>query len=251
VLNDERFWRNKGQENRLKRISQLLGESQGPGTLKALLLRASLVVCALILFVGVTWLARSKNYTNREVALVNLNATSEAPPPANLESQPTATVSLQKPPAPKVNWERVFGYAALHSVYGLDFYKKKDYDQAISQYTQAINLDPYNDFANASIYYDRGLAYRYNKEYDQAIRDFNRAILLNPVRANAYYHRGIAHYHKDEYDNAIRDFDEAILLDPGDPTAYYYRGVVHHEKGEDVEAQADFEKSHELGYEPQ
>jgi len=215
------------------------------------MLRASLVICALIMIVGVIWLARSKIYTNREVALVNLNATSEAAPPATLESQPTATVSLRKPPAPRVNWERVFGYAALHSVYGLDFYRKKDYDHAISEYTDAIKLDPNNDFANASVYYYRGLAYRYKKEYDQAIRDFNRAILLNPIRANAYYHRGIAYFHKDEYDNAIRDFNEAILLDPGDPTAYYYRGVVHHEKGEDAEAQADFEKSHELGYEPQ
>ena len=211
---------------------------------KALILMASLVVCALILIVGVLWLAR-------EVALLTLNATPEFVPPTTLESKSTATLSLQKPPAPKVTWERVFGYAALHSVYGLDFYRKKDYDHAISEYTDAIKLDPNNDFANASVYYYRGLAYRYKKEYDQAIRDFNRAILLNPIRANAYYHRGIAYFHKDEYDNAIRDFNEAILLDPGDPTAYYYRGVVHHEKGEDAEAQADFEKSHELGYEPQ
>ena len=218
---------------------------------KALILKGSLVVCALILIVGVLWLARSKNYANREVALLTLNATPEFAPPTTLEPKSTATLSLQKPPAPKVTWERAFGYAALHCVYGLDFYKRKDYDRAISEYTEAIKLDPNNDFANASVYYYRGLAYRYKKEYDEAIRDFNRAILLNPVRANAYYYRGLAYYHKEEYDNAIRDFNEAIFLDPSDPTAYYYRGVIHQEQGEDAEARADFEKSHQLGYRPQ
>jgi tetratricopeptide (TPR) repeat protein len=226
-------------------------QNQGSATPKALMLSASLLVCALILVVGVIWLARSRNYSNREVTLPALNATPESAPPATFESKPTATVSLQKPPAPRVNWERVFGYAALHSVYGLDFYKKKDYDHAISEYNDAVRLDPNNDFANASVYYYRGLAYHYKREYDQAIRDFNRAILLNPVKANAYYYRGLAYYHKEEYDNAIRDFSEAIFLDPRDPTAYYYRGVVYREQGKDAEAQADFDQSHQLGYQPQ
>jgi len=226
-------------------------QNQGSSTPKALVLRASLLVCALILIVGAIWLARSKNYTNREVTLLALNATPESAPPATLESKPTATVNLQKPPAPRINWERVFGYAALHSVYGLEFYKNKDYDHAISEYNEAIRLDPNNDFANASVYYYRGLAYYYKREYDRAVRDFNRAILLNPVVANAYYYRGIAYCHKEEYDNAIRDFSQAIFLDPSDPTAYYYRGVVYREQGKDAEAQADFDQSHQLGYQLQ
>ena len=209
---------------------------------------AKLLVCALILIVGAIWLARSKNYTNREVTLLALNATPESAPPATLESKPTATVNLQKPPAPRINWERVFGYAALHSVYGLDFYKNKDYDHAISEYTEAINLDPNNDFANASAYYYRGLAYGYKNEYDKAIRDFNRAILLNPSNATAYYYRGLAYYHKNAYDNAIRDLNKAIILDPGDPVAYYYRGVAYHEEGKDDQAAADFDKAKQLGY---
>lgn len=217
--------------------------------------RASLVVCTLILIVGVVWFARSKHtYTNRETALLTLDSTPESEPARTPESKPmptpTATMSLQKPPAPRVNWERAFGYAALHSVYGLDFYQKEDYDHAISEYTEAIQLEPNNDFVNASVYYYRGLAYRYKKEYDKAISDFNRVILLDPVRANAYYYRGIAYYHKEEYENAIRDFNQAILLDPSDPAAYYYRGVAYREQGKDAEAQADFEKSNQLGYQP-
>jgi tetratricopeptide (TPR) repeat protein len=108
------------------------------------------------------------------------------------------------------------------------------YDHAISEYTEAIKLDPNNDFANASAYYYRGLAYGYKNEYEKAIHDLNMAILLNPTRATAYYYRGLAYYHKNEYDCAIRDFNEVIFLDPSVPTAYYYRGVAHQEQGKDV-----------------
>jgi len=206
---------------------------------RAAILRASLVVFGLILIVGVIWSAGpGLNDSDRQTAL----ATPESKP------APAATVSLLVSPSPRVNWERSFGYAALHSAQGLDFYKKKDYDHAISEYTEAINLDPNNDFANASAYYYRGLAYGYKNEYDKAIRDFNRAILLNPSNATAYYYRGLAYYHKNAYDNAIRDLNKAIILDPGDPVAYYYRGVAYHEEGKDDQAAADFDKAKQLGY---
>jgi tetratricopeptide (TPR) repeat protein len=210
---------------------------------KTLMFGMSLVVFVLILTVGVIWFAGSKlNHIDRETALVNQTPTTESKP------TPTATTSLPVSPSPRVNWERLFGYATLHSLRGLDFYKKSDYDHAISEYTDAIKLDPDNDFANASAYYYRGLAYHHKYEYDKAIRDFNRAILLNPTKATGYYYRGVAYYHKDEYDNAIRDFNEAIFLDPSDPTAYYYRGVAYHELGKDAQAQADFDKAKQRGY---
>jgi tetratricopeptide (TPR) repeat protein len=213
--------------------------------IKASMLRASLVVFVVILIVGFIWSAGSKlNDSNREAALVTAIPIPGSKP---IPTQP-ATVSLLTSPPPRVNWKRSLGYAALHSIRGLDFYKKSDYGRAISEYTEAIESDPNNDSGNASVYYYRGLAYYHKKKHDNAIRDFNRAILLNPDKAIAYYYRGLAHYQKNEYDNAIRDLNEAILLEPRDPTAYYYRGVVYHEQGKDAQAQADFENAKQLGY---
>jgi hypothetical protein len=64
-------------------------QSQGSATPKALMLRASLVVCALILIVEVIWLARSKqDSTNREVALLTLRATPESASAATPQSEP-------------------------------------------------------------------------------------------------------------------------------------------------------------------
>jgi tetratricopeptide (TPR) repeat protein len=212
---------------------------------KTLMPGRSLVVFALILIVGIIWFTGSKlKYINRETALAHPIPTAESKPAPT----PTGTASLLVPFSPRVNWERVFGYAALHSIRGLDFYKKSDYDRAIKEYTDAIKLDSNNDFANASAYYYRGLAYYHKYEYNEAIRDLNRAILLNPTKATAYYYRGVVYYHKNEYDNAIRDFNEAIFLDPSDPTAYYYRGVAYHELRKNAQAQADFDKAKQLGY---
>ena len=212
---------------------------------KKLMLGASLAVFAVILIVGIIWFEGSKlNYVGRETAPVKLIPTGES----KSVPAPAATASLLISPWTRVNWDRLFGYAALHSIRGLDFYKKDDYDRAISEYTEAIKLDPNNDFANASAYYHRGLAYYHQYQYDKAIRDFNRAILLNPTKATAYYYRGVTCYHKNEYDNAIRDFNEAIFLDPSDPAAYYYRGITYHEQGKGARAQADFDKARQFGY---
>src|SRR6516165_7889830 len=179
-------------------------QSQDPVMQKTMMLGACLVVFALILIVGVIWFAGSKrNYVDRETALAHRIPTAEL----------TTTATLPISPSPRVNWKRLFGYAALHSIRGLNFYEKSDYDHAISEYTEAIKLDPDNDFANASVYYYRGLAY----------------------------------HHKHEYDEAIRDFNEAIFLDPIDPTAYYYRGLAYHELAKEAQAEADFDKAKQLG----
>lgn len=223
----------------------LANERRETAVPKILVLGASLVVFPLILVLGVIRFAASKlDHSDRETALVAPVPTPESTPAPT----PAATLSLQTSPHPGINWERLFGYAALHSIHGLDFYNKNDYDRAIAEYTEAIKSDPNNDFANASAYYYRGLAYGYKNEYDKAIHDFNRAILLNPNRATAYYYRGLAYYHKNEYGQAIRDFNRAIFLDPTDPTAYYYRGVVYQEQGKDDEAQADYDKARQFGY---
>jgi tetratricopeptide (TPR) repeat protein len=59
---------------------------------------------------------------------------------------------------------------------GLDAYNNKDYDLAIQEFTEAIQLTP--DFANA--YLQRGKAYRKKSLYQDAINDLYRISLLNP-----------------------------------------------------------------------
>jgi len=53
---------------------------------------------------------------------------------------------------------------------------------------------------------NRGLAYRAKEEIDNAIADYSKAIDLNPRYANALLNRGIAYQSKGDHDRAIRDY---------------------------------------------
>ena len=57
-----------------------------------------------------------------------------------------------------------------------------EYEQALADYTQALELDP--EYAMA--YNNRGLTYGKIGKYEQALADFNRALELEPEYATAY-----------------------------------------------------------------
>jgi tetratricopeptide (TPR) repeat protein len=59
---------------------------------------------------------------------------------------------------------------------GRSSFSKKDYNRAIADFTEAINLD--NDFAYA--YYLRGNAYTWKDDFNKAIQDWERALRINP-----------------------------------------------------------------------
>jgi tetratricopeptide (TPR) repeat protein len=76
------------------------------------------------------------------------------------------------------------------------------------------------ELGNAKFYNSRGIAYGEKGQYDQAISDFNRAIELNPNDNKAYNNRGIVYRLKGQYDQAVSDFNKAIDLNPLDAEAY-------------------------------
>src|SRR5690348_6558659 len=164
---------------------------------------------------------------------------------------------------------RRFNNAALSSIHtsrGLAFRLKNDYERAISDYNEAIRLNPKNAIAynnrgvaqrirniydpaiadlsqairlspgNATSYKERGMAYRQKNELDRAIADLNQSIRLNPTDAGAYTERGIAFSLKKDYDRAIGDYSEAIRLDPKSSVAYEGRGVAFRMKKDYVRA---------------
>ncbi|MGB7520585.1 MAG: tetratricopeptide repeat-containing serine protease family protein [Spirulinaceae cyanobacterium] len=91
-----------------------------------------------------------------------------------------------------------------------------NYDEAISDFTRAIEIAP--NYANA--YNNRGATQGKLGNHEEAIADFNRAIELNPDFAEAYYGRGVEKSELGDYDEAIPDFSRAIELNPNDGYAY-------------------------------
>jgi tetratricopeptide (TPR) repeat protein len=109
---------------------------------------------------------------------------------------------------------------------GLAFFYSENYEEAIIEFSKAIDLNP----MFAETYYNRGLTYRKLPLYDndKALDDYSKAIDLNPMFAEAYYNRGVIYNELTNYDKALDDYSKAIGLNPMDAKAYYNRGLIYH-----------------------
>ncbi|MEE9199653.1 MAG: tetratricopeptide repeat protein [Dehalococcoidia bacterium] len=100
---------------------------------------------------------------------------------------------------------------------------------------------------NAEDFLFRGIDFGDDGEYELAIQDFTEAIQLNPKLVRAYYNRGITLNRMQRYRDAIKDFTIAIVLDPDYSPAYANRALSYTLIGKDAEAGADIERAVELG----
>jgi tetratricopeptide (TPR) repeat protein len=98
--------------------------------------------------------------------------------------------------------------------------KQGNYDEAIEEYTAAIELDP--DLATA--YLGRGQAYFPQGRSLMAVSDYSRAIELDPDYTAAYYGRGWAQLDNRAWEGAVSDFSKVIELEPNQARAYNGRG---------------------------
>jgi lipoprotein NlpI len=128
-------------------------------------------------------------------------------------------------------------YAMAFNARGIAYRAKRDYDRAIADYDQAIRLNP----NNATFFNNRGNAYRDKGEHDRAIQEYNEAIRLNPNYALAFTNRGVTYGRKLDYERAIADYDQAIKLDPKNAGAFNSRGNAHRNKRNYQSALADYE----------
>ena len=91
---------------------------------------------------------------------------------------------------------------------GLDEYRSRHYDQAVADYTRALQINP--NYAGA--YYGRGVAYRHLAKYPEAIADYTHALQINPKFAYAYYSRATVYYILLDWAHAISDDDSALKI---------------------------------------
>ena len=92
----------------------------------------------------------------------------------------------------------------------------------------------------------RGNRYSRNAAYEQAIQDYTRAIELDRGFAEAYFHRGVSYFELRQYEQAIADLTQVIALNPRDDSAYSRRALAYLLTDQLDLAQADEEKCEEL-----
>jgi tetratricopeptide (TPR) repeat protein len=155
---------------------------------------------------------------------------------------------------------------------GKEFAEMQKYDDAITQYSAAIAIEP----LNGDYYYTRGLTYQILKKFDEARADFEKVILFTPKdvdatislaqicnstgkyeealrllnrasglekkQANIYPQKVICLIGLGKFDKALVASDTALSLN-NKPLDYYYRGIIFKSLNNEVQAKKEFEKS--------
>ncbi len=76
---------------------------------------------------------------------------------------------------------------------------------------------------------------------EQAIVEYTKAIELNPELVEAYNNRAGAYLEKGQYDQVIADCNKVVELDIDLSMAYLMRGMAYTEQGKKAEAISDIE----------
>ena len=93
-----------------------------------------------------------------------------------------------------------------------------EYQAAIENYTQAINLQP--DLYLIAYYRNRGLARTQLKDYQGAISDFSHVLQINPKMGEIYQQRGDARSQLADKQGAMEDYQKAVDLHAEEEIAY-------------------------------
>ncbi len=100
--------------------------------------------------------------------------------------------------------------AADYFVQGNIDYDRGDCQQAISDYTQSIALDP----SNSRTYNNRAYTAMRMHDYESALGDFDKAVALNPNYIQALMNRGDIHnyYYAIDRKMAVADYERVLAL---------------------------------------
>ncbi len=94
-----------------------------------------------------------------------------------------------------------------------------------------------------SEYIDRGLFHLNRRNYQQAINDFSAAAQIDPDNPYPFANRGLAHARIQNFYSANSDFDKALSLDENNKVALRGKGYVAGQKGDHEAAVMYLEQS--------
>ena len=122
-----------------------------------------------------------------------------------------------------------------------------DFEGAIKNYTEVIDLSPANKKLLATAYNNRGSAKDNLGHYEEALKDYTATISLKPddkdILASAYNNCGTAKSKINLHDEAIANFDEAIKFNLRYAAAWYNRGLAKARLGYHDEAIVNFDEA--------
>ena len=122
---------------------------------------------------------------------------------------------------------------------GIAYKRLNQLDRSIADFTKGISIDP----KDADLFSNRASVYALQKNYDRAEMDYSEAIRLAPREIKQYYRRGDLRLDQFRFDAAIADYSAIISIDPGQSGAYLNRGVALIKLGKVLDAFADYRRA--------
>ncbi len=154
---------------------------------------------------------------------------------------------------------------------GIAFHEAKQYDEAISSFKLARNLDDDNaeilvnaansyfmkgelqkanellaeaelmDASEPNIYNTKGLIAMEQEDWTLAKTNFDLALKMDPGNPYYYNNRGFLNLQLDSLDAGYNDIRRAIIGDPNNAWAYRNRGILFYKQGRTEDALRNFE----------
>jgi len=103
-----------------------------------------------------------------------------------------------------------------------------------------------NLLKDSHYWYNKGYTATENNNFDEALDDFTKAINLDSTYSEAYNYRGLLRCHFTDYYKALMDFDNAIKFNPKEASAYNNRAAVFEELNMIKVAIRDYKKAVQL-----
>jgi tetratricopeptide (TPR) repeat protein len=129
--------------------------------------------------------------------------------------------------------------ARSHQILGNSYFRKGDYDRALTHFKSALS----HNFQSEQLYVGIGSAHRHKGDFDNALEAFKRALELNPKSHWAYLGIGNVYSNKGLYTQAIQNYDKSIASKPDYADAYTSRGLAYETLGNSANAGADYSKA--------
>lgn len=125
--------------------------------------------------------------------------------------------------------------------------KSNNFLDAETTCTKALREETMNKENRAKTYTNRGVLRMRDGRYDQALSDYAEALRLRPGLGEAWLNQGAAYIYKNDFGSALQSLNKSIDLGTNDLfAAYYNRGIARENTGDVEGAYYDFQKSLEL-----
>jgi tetratricopeptide (TPR) repeat protein len=117
--------------------------------------------------------------------------------------------------------------AKEHFSKGNEYAKTGQFDAAISEYIEAVALDP----DNSNTYENLAISYAKTGNFTDAVKTMQTAIRLSPSDSMKYSTLGIIYHADNKLQRALEQYIQCVRLNPGFAEIYYNIAVIYSELG--------------------